>query len=71
MKFFHKTKHTSSLLRSRLIPIVTLLILGGLLVSGLTGCGISEAKQAAVKGAKSGGGSRPSALVSLGTVEKR
>ncbi|MCH7989088.1 MAG: efflux RND transporter periplasmic adaptor subunit [Planctomycetes bacterium] len=48
----------------------TYLILGALLVSGLAGCGTSEAKQAAVKGAK-GGGSRPSALVSLATVEKR
>jgi multidrug resistance efflux pump len=61
---------TTTYLRSRLIPFVKLLILGGMLVSGLTGCGTSEAKQEAVKGAK-GGGSRPSALVSLGTVEKR
>jgi multidrug efflux pump subunit AcrA (membrane-fusion protein) len=55
---------------SRLIPFLKLLIVGGLLFSGLTGCGISETKQAAAKGAK-GGGSRPSALVSLDTVEKR
>ena len=71
MKFFHETKHTSSQVRSRLIPFVMLLILGTMLFFGLTGCGISEAKQAADKGAKGGGGSRPSALVSLGTVEKR